>query len=60
MNDVDYRARELKRLACSAKKNARYRHRGCSLPSDGLTPAQWRKKNGPVIVVQKGDKNERG
>lgn len=50
MNDFDYDCLQKKRIAHSAKKRVRQK-KGCSLPSDHLTPAQRKKLNGDVIVV---------
>ena len=52
MNDFDYDVMQKKRIA----SGARHRVNGskttyCGLPSDRLTPAQWRKKNGEVKTV---------
>lgn len=50
MTDFDYDCLKKKRLAGQAK----YRKRGskskkCSLPSDRLTPKQWKERCGPVV-----------
>lgn len=49
MHDFDYDAMQKKRTASGAihKKNEKKSKR-CSLPHDGLTPAQLRRLNGPV------------
>ena len=49
MNDFDFDVMQKKRIA----NNAAHMKRGskskkCSLPSDHLTPAQWKRRNGPV------------
>lgn len=49
MNDFDFDAMQKKRIA----RGAAHMKRGskstkCSLPSDHLTPAQWKRRNGPV------------
>lgn len=48
MNDLDYRAKELKRTAQGARhKNRRGKGR-VSLPSDNMTNAEWKRRCGPV------------
>lgn len=49
MHDFDYDAMQKKRIAKGAihKKNGS-KNKKCSLPHDGLTPAQLRRLNGPV------------
>ena len=49
MHDFDYDAMQKKRIAKGAihKKNGS-KNKRCSLPHDGLTPAQLRRLNGPV------------
>ena len=49
MNDFDYDAMQKKKLCASARKQKNgSKSRKCSLPSDHLTAAQLRAKNGPV------------
>lgn len=53
MNDFDYDVMQKKRIA----SGDRHRKRGskskyCGLPSDHLTQAQWKKKNGKVKVMK--------
>lgn len=49
MNDFDWDVAQKKRVASGAyhKKNGS-KSRGCSLPSDTLTNAQWKRRNGEV------------
>ena len=49
MNDFDYDVMQKKRIANNAARMKRgSKSKKCSLPSDHLTPAQWKKRNGPV------------
>jgi hypothetical protein len=50
MTEFDYEVRSRKALVPSArhKKASSLGPRGCSLPSDNLTPAEWKKKNSGV------------
>ena len=49
MNDFDYDALQKKRIAAGARHMKRgSRSKRCSLPSDNLTPAQLKRRNGPV------------
>ena len=49
MNDFDYDAMRKKKLCASARKQKNgCKSRKCSLPSDHLTAAQLRAKNGPI------------
>ena len=57
MKDYEDEVRTRSRLARSARKK-RGRRRGCALPSDNLTEAQWRRRNGPVVVIHGGTGNE--
>lgn len=50
MNDFEYDCLQKKRIAQSARKKV-HPKKGCSLPSDNLTPAQKKKLNGDVISV---------
>lgn len=50
MDDFTYDCLQKKRIAQSAKKRVGLR-KGCTLPSDYLTPAQKKKLNGDVISV---------
>ena len=49
MNDFDYEVMQKKRIAHSAAHMKRgSKSKKCTLPSDHLTPAQWKRRNGPV------------
>lgn len=49
MNDFDFDVMQKKRIANSAARMKRgSKSKKCSLPSDHLTPAQWKRRNGPV------------
>lgn len=50
MHDFEYDVREKKRLARNAfnRKNGSH-SKSCSLPSDRMTEAQWKKRNGAVM-----------
>lgn len=52
MNDFDFDAMQKKRIAGNARhmKNGS-KSRRCSLPSDHMTHAQWKRRNGPVYTV---------
>lgn len=51
MNEFDYDAMQKKKLCASARKQKNgSKSRKCSLPSDHLTAAQMRAKNGPVTT----------
>ncbi len=55
MTDAEYVLKETNRDRAVVRRSARYkkngsRSRSVSLPSDSLTPAQWRRKNGGVSV----------
>lgn len=51
MNDFDYDAMQKKKLCASARKCKNgSKSRKCSLPSDYMTAAQLRAKNGPITV----------
>ena len=50
MNDFDYDVMQKKRLAANRFRNARYKHGGCRLPSDSLTPAQRKRRDGPMMT----------
>ena len=51
MNDFDYDALQKKRIAAGARHMKRgSRSKRCSLPSDNLTPAQLKRRNGPVLT----------
>lgn len=41
--------------AASGRRSKRGRS-GCNLESDRLTPAQWARKNGPVIIYNESDR----
>ncbi len=51
MGEFEYDVRQRSSIAHSAARR-KGRGRKCTLPSDYLTPAQWRSKNGPVIIIQ--------
>ena len=49
MNDFDFDVMQKKRIANNAARMKRgSKSKKCSLPSDHLTPAQWKRRNGPV------------
>lgn len=50
MNDFDYDAMQKKRLARNKFRNAKYKHGGCHLPHEDLTPAQIKRRNGPMMT----------
>lgn len=52
MNDFDFDSLQKKRIAGNARhmKNGS-KSRRCSLPSDHMTHAQWKRRNGPVYTV---------
>lgn len=51
MNDFDYDSMQKKKLCASARKQKNgSKSKKCSLPSDHLTAAQLRAKNGPITV----------
>lgn len=50
MNDLDYRARELKRTAQGARYKNRRGKGGVRLPSDNMTDAEWKRRCGPVLT----------
>ena len=53
MNDFDYDALQKKRIAAGARHMKRgSRSKRCSLPSDHLTPAQLKRRNGPVSTYK--------
>lgn len=53
MNDFDYDALQKKRIAAGARHMRRgSRSKRCSLPSDHLTPAQLKRRNGPVSTYK--------
>ena len=53
MNDFDYDALQKKRIAAGARHMKRgSRSKGCSLPSDHMTPAQLKRRNGPVSTYK--------
>lgn len=53
MNDFDYDALQKKRIAAGARHMKRgSRSKRCSLPSDNLTPAQMKRRNGPVSTYK--------
>ena len=55
MNEFEIEVRERKRLCRGAgRRVCGAKSRRCSLPSDRLTNAQWRRKNGPVCTVRLG------
>ena len=54
MNDFDYDALQKKRIASGARHMKRgSRSKRCSLPSDHLTPAQLKRRNGPVSTYKR-------
>ena len=53
MNDFDYDVLQKKRTAAGARHMKRgSRSKRCSLPSDNLTPAQLKRRNGPVSTYK--------
>ena len=53
MNDFDYDVLQKKRAAAGARHMKRgSRSKRCSLPSDHLTPAQLKRRNGPVSTYK--------
>ena len=53
MNDFDYDVLQKKRIAAGARHMKRgSRSKRCSLPSDNLTPAQLKRRNGPVSTYK--------
>lgn len=51
MNDFDWDALQKKRVARSATHMRRgSKSKKCSLPSDHMTSAEWKRRNGPVIT----------
>lgn len=50
MKDFDYDVKQKKDVARSVKNRVGKR-KGCSLPSDGLTDAQWRRRNSEIQSV---------
>lgn len=53
MNDFDYDVLQKKRIAAGARHMKRgSRSKRCSLPSDNLTPAQMKRRNGPVSTYK--------
>ena len=53
MNDFDYDVLQKKRTAAGARHMKRgSRSKRCSLPSDNLTPAQMKRRNGPVSTYK--------
>ena len=49
MNEFDFDVMQKKRIANNAARMKRgSKSKKCSLPSDHLTPAQWKRRNGPV------------
>ena len=53
MNDFDYDVLQKKRTATGARHMKRgSRSKRCSLPSDNLTPAQLKRRNGPVSTYK--------
>lgn len=50
MNDFDYDVMQKKRLAHNKFRNAKYKHGGCRLPHEDLTPAQIKRRNGPMMT----------
>ena len=53
MNDFDYDVLQKKRTAAGARHMKRgNRSKRCSLPSDHLTPAQLKRRNGPVSTYK--------
>ena len=53
MNDFDYDALQKKRIAAGSRHMRRgSRSKRCFLPSDNLTPAQLKRRNGPVSTYK--------
>lgn len=50
MTDFDYEIMQKKRLARNKFHNARYKHGGCHLPHEDMTPAQLKRRNGPMVT----------
>lgn len=50
MNDLDYRAKEMKRTAQGARHMNRRGKGRVSLPSDNMTNAEWKRRCGPVAT----------
>ena len=50
MTDFDYDVMQKKRLARNQFHNAKYKHSGCHLPHEDLTPAQMKRRNGPIMT----------
>ena len=50
MTDFDYDVMQKKRLARNQFHNAKYKHGGCHLPHEDLTPAQMKRRNGPIMT----------
>ena len=50
MTDFDYDVMQKKRLARNQFHNAKYKHGGCHLPHEDLTPAQMKRRNGPMMT----------
>ena len=52
MNDFDFDVMQKKRIANNAARMKRgSKSKKCSLPSDHMTHAQWKRRNGPVYTV---------
>lgn len=52
MHDFDFDVMQKKRIAQSARHRVcGSKSKRCTLPSDRLTPAQWKKKNGSVVTM---------
>ena len=50
MTDFDYDVMQKKRLARNQFHNSKYKHGGCHLPHEDLTPAQMKRRNGPMVT----------
>lgn len=50
MTDFDYDVMQKKRLARNQFHNAKYKHGGCHLPHEDLTPTQMKRRNGPIMT----------
>lgn len=50
MTDFEYDVMQKKRLARNQFHNAKYKHGGCHLPHEDLTPAQMKRRNGPMVT----------
>ena len=50
MTDFDYDVMQKKRLARNQFHNTKYKHGGCHLPHEDLTPAQMKRRNGPMVT----------